>query len=278
MKGDKGSGPYPLPGQDWGAPPDAHAGSPAGGARRSGPKNRRIYLLFSPFVAAIAIVPAIVVGLEMHRDGREGPAAAATSESPPSPEPEPVSTVPPEVKGWKAVTSAKYGYTYDVPRSWRAMPSTTLSIWEDEKGDMTGLSSVAHLEGRCLNGAEHDYNFATAGFHQYVDGGLRGSAEHAANNLATLAFTPQDGPAPVVQAGRPETVRIGKVEGVRVRASATVRGRDGCMMPRGVVHTVSLPGTAAGHWTVFALVAAEGAPQAVPAKRLARIAGSLRPN
>ncbi|GGV03105.1 hypothetical protein GCM10010182_21200 [Actinomadura cremea] len=122
MKGDKDSGPYPLPGQDWGAPPDApgaDAGSPAGGAHRSAPKNWRIYLLFSPFVAAIAIVPAILVGLEMHRDGREGPAATATSEPPPSPEPEPVSTVPPEVKGWKAVTSAKYGYTYDVPRSRR---------------------------------------------------------------------------------------------------------------------------------------------------------------
>ena len=198
---------------------------------------------------------------------------------PPTPEPEPVSTVPPKLKGWKAVTSAKYGFTYDVPQSWRILSPTTIRGYEGVNGGKTiGMSSVAVFnEDACTDGNER-FDRGSIGFNQYTGGEPADVAKHAANKWAVGAYSTDGSAAPAVTLGEPETVRVGRAEAVRVRAEVTLKAKGKCLPPTAIVHTVAVPGTAAGKTTVLVVLADQGLPDAAPQRALTRIVGTLRPS
>ncbi|MFG2086596.1 MULTISPECIES: hypothetical protein [unclassified Spirillospora] len=308
MKGDRAPGdadgddrrprnPYPLPGQKWvppgddppSAPPPAppipgvppsKGGPPAfpvgGRSVRSG--QRQLWLVFlGPFVVAMLVI-STWAGFQVSslgQDTGEDPGVSALPSD--SPEPEPVSTVPPKVKGWKAVSSAKYGMTYDVPSSWRILPSTTLIGWEGvREGERSMMSSAAVFrEDSCKDG-EDEYTRAHTGFNQYIEGGLTEVAEHAANKWATNAYTVEGDPAPSITVSAPKTVKAGREKAVHVRADIVVRSTGRCDAPTAVVHTVAVPGVGPGKTTVFVLMSDQGIPDAAPKAEIKKILGSLR--
>ncbi|TDB83319.1 hypothetical protein E1264_28870 [Actinomadura sp. KC216] len=308
MKGDKGSGgigddegwrnPYPLPGQDWGDPPeadrqpqmpgvplskDAPPAFPAAGGfdARSGRNGLgRYYLLMVAVVVFIVAMAAFQIS-GLGDDDDDGAGVAASAPSPPSsPEPEPVSTVPPKVKGWRAVSSAKYGLTYDVSKAWRILPTGTLSGFEALKGEKgpVMMSSVAHYRDDVCKDGDTDYNRGGAGFNQYVDGTVSQVAQHAANKWATHAYNVEGAPAPVVTLSAPKTVKVGRAKGVHVRADVVIKARGKCDAPAAVVHVVAVPGVGPGKTTAFVLMSDQGVPDAMPKAELTKVLGSLRPS
>ncbi|WUH96849.1 hypothetical protein OHR68_25190 [Spirillospora sp. NBC_00431] len=307
MKGDKGYGgnggddgqrnPYPLPGQDWGrsetdpppAPPPPPSGvpvskggvpafPPGGGSARSG--NLRTWLVFlGPFAVAMAVIVAWA-GFQFYDLGQDDDDPVRTSASrPSSPEPEPVSTVPPKVKGWKAVSSAKYGLTYDVPKTWRVLPSGTLRGYEGIDGGKPVMmsSGAVYRDDVCKDG-DDEYSRGNTGFNQYVEGGVTEVAKHAANKWATHGYSVEGAPAPAVTLSAPETVRVGRAKAVHVRADVVVKAKGKCDSPTAIVHVVAVPGVGPGKTTVFVLLSDQGIPDALPKTELKRILGSLRPS
>ncbi|TDC57371.1 hypothetical protein E1281_05230 [Actinomadura sp. KC345] len=317
MKGDKGPGgadgdrrprnPYPLPGQNpdpreddsppdsspppasemrpppipgmppsKGAPPEAPPGFPAGG--RSVRSGAMVWLMFlGPFVVAMLVIFSWA-GHRIYGAGEDdGDGVAARP--PDSPRPEPISTVPPKVKGWDAVTSAKYGMSYDVPSSWRILPSTVLIGWEAAHGQDRSMMSTAAVfrEDVCKDG-DDEYTRAHTGFNQYVEGGLTGVAEHAAKKWAANAYTSEGDPAPSIALKAPESVKAGRKKGVHVQADVVMKATGRCVPPTAVVHTVAVPGVGPGKTTVFILLADQGVPDAAPKAAIKKILGSLRPS
>ncbi|MGP4027600.1 hypothetical protein [Actinomadura sp. 3N407] len=266
--------PPPVPGS-----PMTSEGGPAafpvgGRSVRSG--QRRIWLLFlGPFVVAMLVLFSWA-GFQFYGLNKDGGASALPSSSP---EPEPVSTVPPKVKGWKAVSSAKYGLTYDVPPSWRILPPTTLIGWDAVKGGQRSMMSSAAVfrEDTCKDG-DDGYSRAHTGFNQYVDARLDEAAEHAANKWATNAYTVEGSPAPSIALSAPQTVRVGGAEAVHIRADVAVKATGPCYSPTAVVHAVAVPGVAPGKTTVFLLLSDQGVPDAAPKAELKKILGGLRPS
>ncbi|TDD30710.1 hypothetical protein E1287_28630 [Actinomadura sp. KC06] len=306
MKGDKGSGgiggdegqrnPYPLPGQDWDPPEiDSHPPMPgvpmskdgppmfpAAGGRQARTGRHRPWPAYLVMVVTFVVIVSLAVfqisGLGQDDDDGAG---ASTSSAPPpsSPEPEPVSTVPPKVKGWRAVSSAKYGMAYDVSRAWRILPTETLSGFDGLDGkEPVMMSSVATYRKDACKDGDTDYNRGSAGFNQYVEGDVSQVARHAANKWATHAYTVKGDPAPVVTLSAPKTVKVGRGKGVHVRADVVIKAQGRCDAPAGIVHTVAMPGVAPGKTTVFVLMSDQGVPDAMPKAELTKVLGSLRPS
>ncbi|TDD73412.1 hypothetical protein [Actinomadura rubrisoli] len=301
--GERWSNPYPLPGQDWDTPgddssppffqdtpppapmplgkgaPPPDARFPLGG-RSVAAEKRRLWTVFAPFLIAI-MLPVLwggykIYGLYSDTANADDPRALPTaSEFRRTPEPEPVSTVRPRVKGWKAVTSAKYGLTYDVPAGWQIKDPELLIGFEGADGRPSAAMSATAVfrEGYCKH-AER----AATGFNQYVEGGLKEVARHAANKWATNAYTPDDGQAPVVMLRAPEAVRVGRARAVHVRAAVVPKNPGSCGSPSAIVDAVAVPGTGPGKTTVFVLFSDQGVPDAAPVRDLAKILGSLRPS
>ncbi|GAA4229051.1 hypothetical protein GCM10022254_20630 [Actinomadura meridiana] len=298
MTGDKGFGgigddsgrdnPYPLPGQDWetpqnDTPPPPTPGDPSSfiGGRSVRSRPSRIWLAFlGPFVAFMLVI-ATWAGYEFYQLSQDPDVEDEYSSAPPpdSPEPEPSSTVPPRVRGWKAVSSAKYGLTYDVSPSWRILPSGTLHGYEGVNGgNPVMMSSGAEFrEGACKDG-DDEYDRADTGFNQYVVGDVLKVANHAANKWATNGYSEEGAPAPVVTLSAPKTVRVGRARAVYIRADVVVKAGKKCSPPKAVVHTVAVPGVAPGLTTVFVLLADQGVPDALPNADMRKILASLRPN
>ena len=268
--------PPPIPGMPPSrATPGAHPPFPAGG--RSVRSGAMVWLLFlGPFVVAMLVVLSWG-GYQIYAVGEDD--GDVVARPPDSPRPEPISTVPPEVKGWDAVTSAKYGMSYDVPSSWRILPSTVLIGWDAAPGQERSMMSTAAVfrEDVCKDGDE-EYTRAHTGFNQYVEGGLTGVAEHAARKWATNAYTDEGDPAPAITLKAPESVEAGRKKGVHVRADVVLKAAGRCVPPTAVVHTVAVPGVGPGKTTVFILLADQGVPDAAPTAAIKKIIGSLRPS
>lgn len=266
--------PPPIPGAP--ASKGGPSAFPVGGRSvRSG--QRRLWLVFlGPFVVAMLVIFSWA-GFQFYGLSQDDDGTGVSALPPDSPEPEPVSTIPPEVKGWKAVSSAKYGMTYDVPSSWRILPSTTLIGWDAVKdGQRSMMSSAAVFrEDSCKDG-DDEYTRAHTGFNQYVEGGLTEVAEHAANKWATNAYTVEGDPAPSITLSAPKTVKVGRAKAVHVRADIAVRSTGRCDSPTAVVHTVAVPGVGPGKTTVFVLLSDQGIPDAAPKAEIKKILGSLR--
>ncbi|MFI0485922.1 hypothetical protein [Actinomadura sp. 9N215] len=246
---------------------------------RSGRRQLR-HFLFGAFIAAVLIISW--VGFQAYGPGQDDDAAdtSASAPSPPSsPEPEPVSTVPPEVKGWKAVSSAKYGLTYDVPKAWRVLPSGTLSGFEGINGGKpVMMSSTAVFRDDACKDGDDEYSRGNTGFNQYVEGGVAEVAKHAANKWATHGYSVEGAPAPAVTLSAPETVKVGRAKAVHVRADVVVKAKGKCDSPSAVVHAVAVPGVGPSKTTVFVLLSDQGVPDALPKAELKKILGSLRPS
>ncbi|TDC87943.1 hypothetical protein E1285_19370 [Actinomadura sp. 7K507] len=183
------------------------------------------------------------------------------------------------MKGWDAVTSAKYGMTYDVPSSWRILSSTVLIGWEAAAGEQQSMMSSAAVfrEDSCKDG-DDEYTRAHTGFNQYIEGSLTGVAEHAAKKWATNAYTVEGDPPPSIALRAPEAVKAGRKKAVHVRADIVVKSTGRCVSPTAVVHTVAVPGVAPGKTTVFILLSDQGIPDAAPKAEIKKILGSLRPS
>ncbi|MFI0409654.1 hypothetical protein [Actinomadura sp. 3N508] len=314
MKGDKGSGgigddegwrnPYPLPGQDWGDSPESDQPPPAPGVPLSkdapptspaagGPqaRSRRPYHLINrrwPYrllmgggcVAGLILAPFLLLGQDDGDDAGGAGFSASPPSSPSSPEPEPVSTVPPKVKGWRAVSSAKYGLSYDVSKAWRILPTETLSGFEALPGkkEPVMMSSVAQYRDDVCKDGDTDYDRGGAGFNQYIEGTVTQVARHAANKWATHAYNVEGAPAPVVTLSAPKTVNVGRDKGVHVRADVVIKAKGKCDAPSAIVHVVAVPGVAPGKTTVFVLMSDQGVPDAMPKAELTKVLGSLRPS
>lgn len=306
MKGDKGPdgvggedrrNPYPLPGVGWhepeadpppapgvpvskdGMPGPQFGGAPQFGGRSVRAAQRRIWLVFlGPFLVGMLIIISWA-GYQFSRGSEDTGDDTGISSVPDSPEPEPVSTVRPKVKGWKAVTSAKYGMTYDVPPSWRIQPTETLIGFEGiGDGKPVAMSSAAIFrEDSCKDG-DDEYSRGDAGFNQYVEGGLTEVAKHAANKWAKHAYTVEGSPAPSITLTAPKAVQVGRDKAVYVRADVVVKAKGKCLSPTAVVHTVAIPGVAPGKTTVFVLLVDQGVPDAAPKADLTKILRSVRPN
>lgn len=284
--------PYPLPGQDWGPSkddpsfqppkipglPDAHPLPPA--ARPVRRKGRR---LRGTFVVVMAMVVSGSFFWSLFRvdsgstDIGGGP--GTVSSPPSSPEPEPVSTVPPKVKGWTPVTSATYGLTYDVPAAWRILSSTTLRGYEGiDGGEPVAMSSTAVFREDACRDGDDEYDRGGTGFNQYVEGGVAEVAKHVANKWAAHAYHLDGAPPPAVAVGAPEPVRVGRAKAVHVRADVVLKTRRTCLSPTAVVHAVAVPGVAAGKTTVFVLLSDQGVPDALPKAEITKVLRSLRPS
>lgn len=278
--------PYPLPGQDWTdqpapRPPDTgDSRPPAWWMRRAMRRDRVKRVLLSWGVVAGVWVVAVVlmVGRYVLSIGEDDdyyipPPSAG------SPSAEPVSTVPVKVAGWKAVTSEKYGFTYDVPKSWKINSPTLLIGFEDKDGKpLAAMSATAeYRKGFCAS--ERVASRAATGFNQYVDGTVPEVAEHAARKWAKAAYTPDNGPEPNVSLSTPRTVSVGRLEGAHVVVDVTAISQAApCQPPRALVHVVAVPGREKGKTVVFVLYADQGVDDAAPKRTLQKIAGSLRPS
>ncbi|WP_121435312.1 hypothetical protein [Actinomadura pelletieri] len=287
--------PYPLPGQERNAPEDDQPPLPADlpaqeGASSAGPRRGRSPRVVrrrpgQALLATVALVLLLVLawnGLQIDdlgRDDGDDEIGTSTTSPPRSPEPEPTSTVRPKVKGWDAVSSAKYGLTYDVPKSWRILRSGVLHGYESiDGGKPVAMSAGAvYLDDACKDG-DDEFSRGRTGFQQYVEDDVTGVAKHAAKRWATLGFTEKGQPAPVVTVGAPRTVRVGRAGAVHVRADVVVKARGKCVTPAGVVHAVAIPGVAPDLTTTFVLVAGRGFPEALPDTVIEKVVGSLRPN
>lgn len=239
-----------------------------------------IWLVFlGPFVVAILVIFSWAGFSFYNATQDDDDAGGASSRPPASREPEPVSTVPPEVKGWTAVSSAKYGLTYDVPRSWRIQSSGTLIGFEGINGGKPSMMSSAAIfrEDSCKDG-DDEYDRANTGFNQYIEGGVTEVAKHAANKWATSGYTVEGAPAPSVTLSAPKTVKVGRKKAVYVRADVVLKTTGKCLSPTAVVHTVAVPGVGPGKTTVFVLLADQGVPDAAPKAQMRKILGSLRPS
>ncbi|HEU5023974.1 MAG TPA: hypothetical protein VFV01_03550 [Spirillospora sp.] len=292
------SNPYPLPGQDADEPeddppaPDAQRpgvslskGRPDGmrlplGGRTVASEKRRMWLfMLVPFLVAMAVILGVggyeVYGLYADTGS---PKPRPGSAGPRPPEPEPVSTVRPRVPGFKAVTSAKYGLSYDVPASWRVRDPGLLIGFEPAGGEQrAAMSATAEFRlGFCRDAPGADR--AAAGFQQYVDGGLAAVAEDAARKWATDAYAPDGGRPPAVTLKAPKTVRVGRAYAVRVHADAVPNGGGACAAPSGSVDVLAIPGTGPGKTTVFVVLRDTGVPDAAPAAVVEKVIGSVRPS
>ncbi|MFI0368425.1 hypothetical protein ACH35V_11110 [Actinomadura sp. 1N219] len=298
MKGDKGSGdidgigdisgmggiggdegqrnPYPLPGQDWDQP-----ALPVAGGRQGQSGRHRLWPAYLGMVAIFVLIVSLAVfqisGLG--QDDDDSGTSAAPPSPPSSPEPEPVSTVPPKVKGWRAVSSAKYGMAYDVSKAWRILPTETLSGFDglDGKDPVMMSSAATYRKDACKDG-DSSYNRGSAGFNQYIEGDVAGVARDAANKWATHAYTVKGDPAPVVTLRAPKAVKVGRDKGVLVRADVVIKAQGRCDAPTAIVHAVAMPGVAPGKTTVFVLMSDQGVPDAMPKAELTKVLGSLRPS
>ncbi|GLZ11213.1 hypothetical protein Acsp04_14480 [Actinomadura sp. NBRC 104425] len=282
--------PYPLPGQDWAdqsAPqPQRAAGRRPGGwwPRNTTSRDRAKFkdVVLSWRVVAGVWVVALVMLVGRHVLGigdDDAYVAPPPSWEPPSPSAEPVSTVPVKVTGWKAVTSDKYGFTYDVPKSWRINSPTLLIGFEDKDGKpLAAMSATAeYRDGFCAS--ERVSSRAATGFNQYIDGTVPQVAEHAARKWAKAAYTPDNGPEPNVSLSTPRTVSVGRHKGVHVVADVTAISQAApCQPPRALVHIVAVPGREKGKTVAFVLYADQGVADAAPKRTLEKIAGSLRPS
>ncbi|WP_329519924.1 hypothetical protein [Spirillospora sp. NBC_01491] len=270
---------FPGPAPEDDAPSSSARVLLDGGTRR----RRRGPAVYVPF-ALVLLVVLVVAGRQLAGFFADSGDVAGnlrhdvpTATPKPQP-PEPVSTVLPRVKGWKAVSSGKYGLTYDVPGSWRVKSPDLLIGFEDAGGKPTAAMSATAVfrEGYCGEPAER----AASGFNQYVDGVPAQVAGHAARTWAAGAYAREGALAPAVSLAPAETVRVGRVNAVHVRADVLVKAPGGCVPPRAVVHALAVPatGTAAGKTTVFVLFSDQGVGDAASPRDLKRIVGSVRPS
>ncbi|WP_433326584.1 hypothetical protein [Spirillospora sp. CA-294931] len=195
----------------------------------------------------------------------------------PSPEVEPVATIPPRIKGWKAVESQKYALAYDVPSAWRVRSVGLLVGFEPRAGRQMALASsvAAWREDHCAT--ERVSQLAGTGFQQYSTGKPADVARNAADKWTVDAYTPEHGNPPAVRYSGPKPVKVSGVKGFHVQADAKpTPGGKSCLPPRAVVHVVALPGRATGKTTVFVIWSDQGVPGAVPPRELKRILASLR--
>ncbi|RFS85698.1 hypothetical protein D0T12_11920 [Actinomadura spongiicola] len=312
MDGEERRNPYPLPGQDWDAPKndphpyplpgqdrDASDGDPPPppvdlptreGAPTAAPRGGRSPLVVRrrprrAFLALVAVALLLLLAWNGYRAedlGRNdhGDEVGTSAVPPPeAPDPEPTSTVRPKVKGWDAVSSAKYGLTYDVPKAWRILQSGVLHGYEGIDGGKPAAMSAGtvYLDDVCKDG-DDEFSRGLTGFNQYIDDDVMKVAKHAANKWATHAYTEKGQPAPAITVSAPRTVRVGRARAVHVRADIVVKAKGKCVTPTGVVHVVAAPGVASGLTTTFVVVAAQGFPEALPDKVIRKVIGSLRPN
>ncbi|GLW62676.1 hypothetical protein Arub01_09200 [Actinomadura rubrobrunea] len=235
----------------------------------------------SPIVALSLLLGCGIVGFagwqSFWAEGGDDYHVAAPPPGPVPPKPEPVSTVPPRVKGWKAVSSDKYRLTYDVPKPWKVNSTGLLIGFEDADGKpLAAMSATAEYRaGRC--GDEPVAKRAAAGFNQYVDGTVAQVAEHAAYKWAKAAYTPEEGTLPKVTVSRPRPVRAGRLTGQYVEADvAGISRTEPCLPPRAVVYIVAVPGLEKGTTVAFVIYADQGVAEAAPKETLEKIARSLR--
>lgn len=116
--------------------------------RPSGPYGWIYLLIAKVAIFAVALlVPVVVTAWKIYGIYSDDSPFA----EPPPDGPEPISAVSPSVAGWKAVTSAQYGLSYDVPTSWRVTDPETLIGLEDAQAKPKVAMSTAAVfrEGYC---------------------------------------------------------------------------------------------------------------------------------
>jgi hypothetical protein len=131
-------GPY---GQQWGTPAPSGAPVPPG---RSGDRTKLIAVVTAvAVVVAAGVTGFLVLGGDKDEEakgGGKGGKASASASQDPSPSasaddgrgadgPEPT------VEGWKVVVNPKWGTAFDVPADWEVASPTTVTGFEDAKGE-----------------------------------------------------------------------------------------------------------------------------------------------
>lgn len=279
------------PAQPGRGSPDRHTAPTVGMAVPEPPRRPRSLITVAVVAASLAVVVACgVIGFRvLSDDGNDeaGPQPAPTGS--PSPHGTARSTTGggsgPLVAGWKTVTNAKRGITFDVPASWARKSADWVSyVAEDddpEEKPLVGMMAPAVLKEKwCTSdddkdGTADDYALASTG-----TTGEQGSksAAAAAEDTATTwvygLYTQPDRSRLTI--GEPEPFRTESgVEGSLVTVTSSGTPKKGKCDTDGKAVTFAFK-NAKGAFVSWTYVGAHGVPDEVSDATIREILGTVR--
>jgi hypothetical protein len=174
------------------------------------------------------------------------------------------------IPGWSAAVSLSRNVAYDVPPSW-VVRSPGEELFVDGRTVVKGTAWYKH--GACAGDPYGER--ALAGISGSSSATLADVAKETARSWGRGVYSAADGRDARVQTGPAAAITVQGITGVHVTARVVVPVDGPCDPPRGVIHTIALPGTAGGA-IVWVLVADQGVDDAVAESDIDQMIDSIR--